>query len=155
MTLTTKTLQTFACQNPFWTSAQTSCCTIFLPKYPAAESQAVTPHLTYSNFITVAATIESSHLRRYGFTMNQNLLNKKIPLSPFRYVLPVFYLEMSHCTVPLALQQTPREAAESNVYLRAVFSMRAFTVNHATPCQREVTVKRSEVTFNMTNVKLI
>lgn len=45
VTLTMKNLQTFASQNPFWTSAQTSCCTTFLPKYPATEWQAVTPLL--------------------------------------------------------------------------------------------------------------
>lgn len=111
--------------------------------------------LTYRNFIPVAVPSSSSHLGRHGFTMNQNLLNKKLPLPAFRYILPGFYLGMSHCTVPLALQETLREAAASNVDLKAVFCMPAFTVNNATLCHREVTAKWSEVIFNTTNVKLI
>lgn len=46
VTLTTKTPQTFACQNPLWTSAWTSCCTIFLPKYRITKSQTITQHFS-------------------------------------------------------------------------------------------------------------
>lgn len=106
--------------------------------------------LTSRNFITAAVTIESSHLGRHGSTMIQNLLNKKLPLPSLRNVLPSFYLEMSHCTVPVALQETPGEAAESQVYLRAVFSMPAFTVNNANSVQERSSCKvaRSDIQHN-------